>query len=102
MAIAEQLNEIGVDQQVLIKELADWIKIATAAMSAAGGTSSFFVFLLDAMIKGGGILATVGHTVFTVRDHASTVAIQLCIICSREMITRYSQTMFNYVIYETL
>ena len=41
LAIAEQLKKTEVDQQVLIKELADRIKIAVGMMVATGGTSSF-------------------------------------------------------------
>ena len=36
------------------------------------GSSDFFKFLLQAMIDGSGILATVGHAISKIRDYAST------------------------------
>ena len=70
-SFAENIKKHNVDQQVLIKELADRIKTAIEAMMAAK-SSDFFKFLLQAMIDGSGILATVGHAISKIREYAST------------------------------
>ena len=71
LAMAESLKEAEVDRPTLIKELADRINTAITTMTAAQ-SNAFFTFLLHAMIKGGGRLATLGRAISTVKDYAST------------------------------
>ena len=70
-SFAENIKKYDVDQQVLLKELAGRIKTASEAMTTAG-SNDFFEFLLQAMIDGSGILATVGHAISKIRDYAAT------------------------------
>ena len=70
-SFAEHIMKYNVDQQVLIEELADRIKIAIRAMRTAE-SEDFFKFLVQAMIDGSGILATVGRAISKIRDYAST------------------------------